>query len=390
MEMRELRDKLLESIREQQEAAFALSDAMARDPEVGGQEFKSSAAIVALLRGSGIQVEYPFAGFETAFIGRICPERKRRMALLAEYDALRGLGHACGHCASGSASALAALAFQALRREYDFGVDIIGTPDEEFGGLKAFMADQGVFDQYDFAAMVHMGPFTTAEVSFIALDGMTFQWYGKPAHAASEPWKGVNALNAARLFLDATDMMRQHVIPEARMHGFVKYGGAASNIVPELAEVEFLTRAPKRRDLDQITAWVKDCAQAAAAATRTELEISPAGPPYHELYVSRLEKQAIEDCFRGLGLDFAAETGMTGSSDMGNVDYRCPALHPIMGIGRPYTCHTKEFAEAMPTEETHQAIVNAASLLAALAAKLYGEPETLRAIQADHRAYRGY
>lgn len=244
MEMQKLKAALLEKLREYQDAAFALSDAMAREPEIGGQEYKSSAAIVKLLRDSGMEVEYPFAGLETAFRGRICPERPRRVALLAEYDALRGQGHACGHCASGSSSVLAALALHALRDSYDFGVDIIGTPDEEFAGQKAAMADQGIFDGYDFAAMVHMGPSTAAGASYIALDGLGIKWHGAPAHAAAAPWTGRNAFNAARLFFDAVDMMRQHLLPEARLHGIIKEAGTASNIVPDLAEVEFLTRAP--------------------------------------------------------------------------------------------------------------------------------------------------
>lgn len=98
----------------------------------------------------------------------------------------------------------------------------------------------------------------------------------------------------------------------------------------------------------------------------------------------------MERCFRELKLDYTEEIGMTGSSDIGNADYRCPALQPIVSIGKPFSCHTKEFADAMPTPETHQAIVNAASVLAALTANLYGEPEVLQAIQADHKAYRGY
>lgn len=387
----ELKNGLLEKIEALSPAAFALSDRMAREPELGSEEYKSSAAIVALLRENGIEVEYPFAGFATAFRGRIAPERRSRMALLTEYDALRGLGHACGHCASGSSSVLAALAFASMVEEFDFGVDIIGTPDEEFLGIKADMAELGVFDNYDFVAMAHMGPHTTAEVQFLALDGIGIRWHGKPAHAAGEPWAGRNALNAARLFLDAVDMMRQHIKPDVRLHGCIKNGGIASNIVPELAEIEFLTRAPKRTELNDVTAWVKDCAQAAALATRTEAEIFPLCKSYHELYVSELEKEAMVECFRELGLDYrAGEIGMTGSSDIGNADYRCPAFHPTVSIGKPYTCHTQEFADAMLSEETHRAIVRAASLLALLTIKLYTDPKRLQAIRADHKAYRGY
>ncbi len=372
------------------EEVFGLNDYMAQNPETGSAEYTSSAAIVRLLREHGIETEYPFAGFETAFIGRINPEKKNRMALLTEYDALNGIGHACGHCASGSGSVLAALVFGEARDRLDFGVDIIGTPDEEISGIKCLMADKGIFDGYDFAIMVHMGGCTAAQVDFIALDGLGFKWHGQPAHAAGAPEKGRNALNAARLFMDATDMMRQHVIQEARLHGYIKNGGEASNVVPDFTEIEFLTRAPKRSDLNDITAWVKDCARAAALATRTEVEMFPVGAPFHELYVSELGRSLMESCFEDMGLAYEKDSAMTGSSDIGNVDYRCPAFHPVVGIGKPYDPHTREFAEEMTKPGTHTAIVNAAEMMLRMAAKLYGNPELMRQLKAEHRAYRGY
>ena len=391
MQEKELRDLLLMQVSDFEEEVNALNDYMAENPETGSEEFESSRKIVELLRKYGIDVEYPFAGFDTAFKGTINPEKKSRMALLAEYDALRGLGHACGHCASGASSVLAALALNQVKDQLDFGIDIIGTPDEEVNGDKCYMADDGIFDGYDFAAMVHMGAINTAEVKFIALDGLGFKWHGVPAHAAAAPEKGRNALNAARLFLEATDMMRQHVIQETRMHGFIKQGGVASNIVPDEVEIEFITRAPKREDLNDITAWVKDCAKAAAMATRTELEMFLVGAPFHELHISEIGKRIMEECFEDLGIDFIkGKSAMTGSSDIGNVDYRCPAFHPVMGIGKNYDPHTKEFADEMTCPGTHQAIKNSANYLLTLAAKLYTDQELLARLKADHKAYRGY
>lgn len=384
------RDLLLEKMDDYQKEIYALNDFMAENPETGSEEFESSKAIVSLLRKHGIETEYPFAGLNTAFKGSINPEKKERMALLAEYDALRGLGHACGHCASGSASVFAALVLNEVKDQLDFGVDIIGTPDEEISGCKCIMADLGVFDGYDFAAMVHMGPFSTADSQFIALDGLGFKWHGQPAHAAAAPQLGRNALNAARLFMDATDMMRQHIIEEARMHGFIKNGGAASNIVPDFAEIEFLTRAPRREDLNDITAWVRDCAKAAALATRTEVEMFLVGEPFHELHISDLGRKTMCSCFDDLGIEYADKSGMTGSSDIGNVDYKCPAFHPIMGIGIDDNCHTQEFADAMTREKTHEAIRNSAAYLLTMAAKLYGNPQLLQQIKEEHKVYRGY
>lgn len=391
MQEKEFRDLLLAQVHTFEDEVIALNDYMAEHPETGSAEYESSRRIVDLLRKHGMETEYPFAGFDTAFKGTIHPEKKHRMALLVEYDALRGLGHACGHCASGAASVLAALALHQVKEQLEFGVDVIGTPDEEINGDKCYMAEQGVFDGYDFAAMVHMGGFNTAEVSFIALDGLGFKWHGTPAHAAAAPEKGRNALNAARLFLEATDMMRQHVIQEARMHGFIKNGGAASNIVPDFAEIEFLTRAPKRQDLNDITAWVKDCAKAAAMATRTEVESFLVGAPFHELHISEMGKRIMESCFEDLGIDFAkGKSAMTGSSDIGNVDYRCPTFHPIMGIGKNYDAHTKEFAAEMTCAGTHRAIKNSAAYLLTLTAKLYTDSALLAELKADHKAYRGY
>ena len=386
---KDLRETLLSRISEYSPQVCQLNDWMARNPEIGSEEYGSSRAIVDLLREHGIETEYPFAGLDTAFRGVINGEKSARMAILAEYDALRGMGHACGHCASGSASVLAALVLNAVKDDLPFGVDIIGTPDEEIIGCKCIMADKGIFDPYDFAIMVHMGPANVIDVNYIALDGLQFIWTGTAVHAASAPEQGRNALNAARLFLDATDMMRQHIIQEARIHGIIKDGGVASNIVPDRAEVEFLTRAPQRAQLDDITQWVKDCAKAAALATRTQVEFHPVGEAYHELHISPAERQVLKESYEALGLPLAEGCGgMTGSSDIGNVDYHCPALHPVVSIGKNYQCHTVEFAEEMTKPNTHQAIQNSAALMLTVAAKLYSNESLMQQVKAEHKEYR--
>lgn len=389
MEEKELRERLLAAMRNHSEEAIQVSDYMAGHPEIGSREYESSARLVKILRRNGIETEYPFNGMGTAFIGRINPDRERRVALLAEYDALPEIGHACGHCVSGSASLLAALALNDLRKDLDFGVDIIGTPDEEITGGKCYMAEDGVFDGYDFAIMVHLAGYTTADVNFIALDGMNFKWHGVPAHAAGNPEQGRNALNAARLFLDATDMMRQHIIPQARIHGFIVNGGSASNVVPDYAEIEFITRAPKRSQLNDITAWVKKCADAAAMATRTKVEFTPVGAPFHELHVSPLNKSILEESMDTLGIPYiTGDNLMTGSSDIGNVGTRCLAFHPTMTIDRPYQPHTREFAAEMTTEHGHGALINSAALMLTVVSRLYCNRDLLDRAIAEHRQYR--
>ncbi|MDL2263778.1 amidohydrolase [Synergistaceae bacterium OttesenSCG-928-I11] len=382
-----LEKKMLDSLGDYENEIFALNDYMAEHPEIGSREFESSKRIVELLRAYGMEVEYPFAGLPTAFRARINPGAKRRAALMAEYDALPEIGHACGHCASGSASVMAALALHDLQHELDFGIDLIGTPDEEMTGGKCYMADDGVFDGYDFAAMVHMGATTGFMSNIIALDGMLIRYRGVPAHAAGAPEKGRNALNAARLFFDAVDMMRQHVIPEARLHGYIRNGGSASNVVPEYSEIEFLSRAPMRKDLNDITEWVRECAHAAAMATRTKVEIEVLGKPFHDMYVSPPGAALITRIYGEMGLVMEERKG-SGSSDVGNVDYVCPAFQTLMGIGQDLGTHTHEFGCAMTDPRTHTAIVNAAAFLLKLVAKLYADPALLESIQEAHRKYR--
>lgn len=373
-----------------EQEAYELSDYLADHPELSGQEYASSKMIVELLRKHGLEVEYPFAGLDTAFRAQINPEKKQRMALLTEYDALPDIGHACGHCASGSASILAGLSLHKIASDLDFGVDIVGTPDEEVHGGKCVMCDNGAFDGYDFAAMAHMSGENASLIHFIALDGMIIKFHGVEAHAAQAPHEGRNAMNAARLFFDAIDMMRQHIIPEARIHGYIRKCGTASNVVPGYAEVEFLTRAPKRKQLNNITRWVHDCAKAAALATRTECEIEVYGNPFNELYISPAGLDLMDECFTELGMSNSKyHVGMVGSSDIGNVDDICPAFHPLVSIGPHFNVHTKEFSAAIKYEPAHQAINNAAKLLLNITLKLYGEPERLEELKKQHKEYYG-
>ncbi|MCI9475100.1 MAG: M20 family metallopeptidase [Emergencia sp.] len=369
-----------------EEEAYALSDCMAANPELGLAEFESSKNIVALLEKYGIEVEYPFAGMATAFKASINPGGKKKAVFLAEYDALPEIGHGCGHCASGAASVLAILAVNAVKAQLgDVQIDIIGTPDEEWGGGKVIMQRQGIFDQYDFAAMVHMMGENQSAVQFYALDGMEFVFKGAPAHAAACPEKGRNALNAVRLLFESTDMMRQHVIKEAIISGYISDGGKAANIIPDKTRAVFITRAPRRHQLNDITSWVKDCAKAAAMATRTEVEILPAGEDYDDYFTGPLKEEVMDTCFHSLGLEVVRpENQGNGSSDIGNVATACAAFHPCMGIGKGLVPHTYEFARAMTTPAVHKAILNSAKFLLELTYRLFTDEELLDKIKKEH------
>ena len=366
-----------------------LNDYLADNPEIGSEEYKTSKRIVELLTRNGFEVEYPFAGLATAFKTSINKGKSRKAAILVEYDALRGLGHACGHCASGSISLLAALVLNEMKDSIDAQIDIIGTPDEEMRGAKAFMANHGVFNDYDFAIMMHMNNKSYVYSGTLALDCYDFEFSGHPAHAAATPWEGRNALNAMRLFFDAVDMMRQHVRDDARIHGIIKDGGKASNIVPDYTLAEFCVRSKSRDYLNEITPWVMDCARAAALATRTELKITQVGEKYDELSRKITGDEILEELFKEQGIETVDLSNITGgSSDIGNVDYICPAFHPYISIGEDCGTHTVEFANAMKSDKTHEAILNGSEIVIKFVKKLYDMPELLEKIKEEHRENR--
>ena len=212
------KEDLLALIQNLAPKAWDLNYTLAKNPEVSSHEFQSVKRIGTLLESEGLPVIYKFAGIPTAFKASVVKADKPlgKLAILCEYDALPELGHACGHCASGSLSILAGLALAKLSQQahLTMDVDIIGTPDEQARGCKVEMTQQGIFKDYDFAIMVHMdGTITRPTSNFLALDCYRVRYHGKPAHAAGEPWAGVNAVNGVQLAIHALDMMRQPCRP---------------------------------------------------------------------------------------------------------------------------------------------------------------------------------
>lgn len=366
-----------------------LNDFMADNPEISSQEFLSSQRIVDCLRNEGLEVEYPFAGLDTAFKTSINKNKSKKAAVLVEYDALPGIGHGCGHCASASISVLAGLILHELRDIFDGQVDLIGTPDEEVLGGKIIMAEKGVFDKYDFAIMIHMDKINIVKTKFLALDGLEFNFIGKASHASASPWEGRNALNGMQLLFHSIDMMRQHIKPDVRIHGYIKEGGKAPNIVPDFASAEIYTRGLSREYLNDITEWVKDCGKAAALATRSEVEIKKLCPSLKDLAPNETAEGLLFEIYKDLGLevtDLGSEA--FGSSDMGDVDYICPAFHPTISINEPYSLHTKDFANTMKSEKTYNAILLGAEIISRFILNVFSDSQLLENIKADYRKYR--
>lgn len=361
-----LTEQLDREIEKYHEEMIALSDDLADHPEISRQEYRSSAEIVKILRKYGFQVEYPFAGYDTAFRGHFGTSgRKFRAAILAEYDALPEIGHACGHCVSGAISVLAALASRDLQDALDCDIDIIGTPVEEDDGSKVVMAANGVFDDYDMAMMIHLFDENFVHTVLMALATTVYNFYGKAAHSAQAPWDGVNALNAAQLFMHGVDSLRQHVTPDVRMHAVYRDGGARPGVVPEKATVEIYSRALKRPYLDWLNDRITDIAKGACLMTGAEMEHHMTADPYSDLKRDEEGIATLTEIFDELGIELTPDPGrIFGSSDMGNVSYVCPAFHPALKIAPVGTAiHTREFEEAVRTDEAHEAIALGAKVI---------------------------
>lgn len=387
-----LKTKIDQVIAQEQPALVCLNDELAEHPELSGEEYESSQRIVQLLCDRGYEVEYPFAGFDTAFRAVAGKDaHKYKIAVLTEYDALPEIGHACGHCLSAAISVLAGISLKDLQDALDADIHIIGTPNEECEGAKAVMVKNGVFDHYDMAMMVHLYDENLLMPKLQALDSYLYTFHGKAVHASAMPWEGKNALNAVQLMFHAVDMLRQHVTPDVRMHGVIRNGGMAPNIVPEEASAEFYIRALDRTYLDSLTSKVDDCARGAAIATQTTWEKTPTAEPFDNLLTNTTGLQALGEVFAELNIPLNGNPDkIFGSSDAGNVSFVCPTFHPCLQVvDRGIAIHTRAFADAMKSDRAHEAMVTGAKMIAYQIAKIFSDEEKILAMRKEYIDCRG-
>lgn len=383
------KEKILDAIKEKSGEAFDLNYFLADNPEISGKEYLACEAICALLEKNGIETDLNFAGLPTAFRGIVKsdPESDIRIAIIAEYDALPEIGHACGHCASCSISVLAALALKKCADMFKGNIDIIGTPDEEVSGAKIIMAELGIFDKYDFAIMLHMGSKNMADANLLALSAFHYIFEGQPSHAASSPWEGKNALNGAMLMIHAFDMLRQHIKPSARIHGILLRAGDASNIVPERAVAEYTARYPDSGYLDVITDLMHDCAKGAALATQTKVNIVQYAPKLDSFKSNPAGNVLLEEIYEEAGLRVCKSPNENlASSDIGNASFRCAAFHPTIAVtDEDIPLHTREFAAKMKEKNIEKVIAQGAQIISLMVMRTSAEPEKMEAIRRDFK-----
>lgn len=364
-----------------------LSLYLALHPETSGNEKESSEKHIKFLTDLGLEVIRNFCDVPYSYFANVVKNKnaKYKMAILAEYDALPEIGHACGHCASGAISLLTAATFKEIADKIDVDIDIIGTPNEEYDGYKIPMVQQGAFDKYDFAMMIHMGSGTsTANYKIVSLSVFRVKFQGVSSHAAAAPFNGKNALDAATILMTSCGLLRQQLKPGAIMSYYIVNGGSVSNSIPDYTELEFCLRHEKIAYLQEMKTKVTNCIAGAAIATNTKYELEYIGNEFSDMPFFKVGTNIISDVFDELGIKNEPIIPITISTDMGNVGYACPSMHPILSVcDEYYPLHTKEMAAEMQKPTINQTIFNGAKVFGHTFLKFIAEPTKFKEIRDD-------
>lgn len=382
-----LEDKLFQDISKVQDEAFKLNYDLADNPELPGKEYESSKKIVEILNKYGIESHVDYYDQETAFYGKVVEKKDSNIniGIITEYDALPFVGHACGHSASAAISLLSALVLKENEGKINANIDIIGTPDEEDAGAKVPMADAGAFDKYDFVIMIHLDTKNTPNWRLLAFETYFFEFTGVPSHTAAAPWDGRSALDGLMLSIDAFDKIRKCTRPGTIIEGFIKEGGESTNVIPEKAIGKYTFRSPSSEYVtNELFPWIKDAVEGCAKATQTDVKIIPFGYPFKDMKYNQSGTNVIMEVMDDLGLPYKEQTEPAGSSDIGNVSFRCPAFHPSIAItDKDLGFHTKEFADVVKSEKSETAILNGSKVILGFIARVLENPDLLSKIKEE-------
>jgi amidohydrolase len=355
----------------------ALSHRIHSQPELGYQEVKACGWLSDFLAKQGFKVEKGVAGVDTAFRATLETGVGPTIAILCEYDALPGIGHACGHNVIATSGAGAGAGLAALKSQLPPGrIQVIGTPAEEGGGGKVKLIDGGVFSDVDCAMMIHGFDRTILHQDLLGIVRVSFEFTGKAAHASVDPWEGVNALDACIQTFNAVAMLRQQVRPECRIHGIITNGGAAANIIPEFAASMFYVRAPRIDTMWELCRRVIACAEGAAKATAAAVKVTQHDNVYEPLTSSQVLLDLFADNMKTAGLvESEPIPGRLGSSDVGNVSQVIPTIQPMVAIAPLGTAiHSREFADAAVKPLARAGLLAAAKTMALTALDLLADP----------------
>lgn len=346
--------------------------------ETAFEEFRSAERLRGILASHGFRVG-EVDGLPTAFVAEI-GSGSPVAAVMAEYDALPEIGHACGHNIMASAAVGAAIGAASFIGESGGALRVLGTPAEEGGGGKAIMVDKGVFSGIDAAMIVHPSGAYMADDCSLAVRSMDIEFEGKAAHAASGPEFGINALSAAVELMVSLNAFREHMTKDGRLHAIITDGGTAVNVIPEHASVRVSVRATTGKYLEELMEQVERRAQGAALSTGCKLSVKKLGLGCREIVVNRELARLFDANFRALGVNVVPRGDSMGSTDVGNVSHVVPTIQAYVGIG-VQALHTVEFREAAVSPQGDEAVMNGAKVMALVAADILSDESVLSRIR---------
>ena len=358
-------------------------------PELCFEEHHAHDLLTGVLDDHGLAVQRRAYGVDTAFEARAGAGGGPLVAVVCEYDALPGIGHACGHNIIAASGLGAGLALASVAGEADGRVAVVGTPAEEGGGGKELMLRQGAFSDTDAAMMVHPANHELSAIHAVAVHRVNAGYTGAAAHAAAAPEKGRNALDAAVLGYNAVAALRQHIRDDERIHGVFTDGGAKPNIVPVTAATEWYVRSTNLTSLEALKERVVACLEAGAAAAGCEIDLEWEDPAYADMNDNTALLDRYLDNLGTLGRTVTSDAGarVVGSTDMGNVSYAVPSIHPMIKVAPDdVAIHTPDFAEYARGPSGDAAVIDGAKALAMTAVDCWMDDAVLPAMQAEFAA----
>jgi amidohydrolase len=384
----EAKARLAAAVEDAREEILGLSHRIHENPEVAFEERQAAGWVAEALAAHGFTVESPAGRLATAIRATRPGGRggtKPRIGILAEYDALPGLGHGCGHNTMAASGVGAAIALAAIADELPGEIVFFGTPAEERGSGKQFMIEDGLFEGIDAALMFHPCDRNHVDSHPLASEDVEVVFHGLQAHAAADPWKGRNALDAMILLFSSVGLWRQQLHPDNRVHGIIQEGGTAANIIPDRTKAWFMLRSPEAAEYERMKARFREMAAAAATATGTTVEVVFSGGAMSMKQNTSLEARWVANA-AAYGIVDQGSDPFSGSTDMANVSWVCPTIHPDLAIADEGTPgHSILFRDAAATPRADETTLLAATLVAQTAYELFADPALVESVWREFR-----
>jgi amidohydrolase len=384
----EAKARLAAAVEGARDEILDLSHRIHANPEFAFEERQAAGWVAEALARHGFAVERPAGRLATAIRATRPGGRGGagpRIGILAEYDALPGLGHGCGHNTMAASGVGAAMALAAVADELPGEIVFFGTPAEERGSGKQYMIEDGLFEGIDAALMFHPCDRNHVESHPLASEDVEVVFHGLQAHAAADPWKGLNALDAMILLFSSVGLWRQQLRPDARVHGIIQEGGTAANIIPDRTKAWFMLRSPEQAEYEAMKVRFKAMAEAAAAATGTTAELVFSGGATSMKPNATLESRWVANA-AAYGIVDQGPDPNSGSTDMANVSWVCPTIHPDLAIADEGTPgHSILFRDAAATPRADETTLLAATLVAQTAYELFADSTLVEAAWQEFR-----